>query len=168
MRRELMIDLRHLLSILKFRECFFYANEYHKKVSWWCLSCGQSSDGFPEGQTGSRLSFPGRWIVTAHFLPNTDLKLIEFVTPWTVDHRAPVHGILQARILGWVAIPFSKGSSQSRDQTWVLCIAGKFFYHLSHQEKPFISLGEWKYDMQNLKNIKFRFKLSSNSGKMKI
>ena len=29
-----------------------------------------------------------------------------------------VHGILQARILEWVAIPFSRGSSQPRDQTW--------------------------------------------------
>ena len=38
-----------------------------------------------------------------------------------------VHGILQARILEWVAIPFSRGSSQSRDQTEVSCIAGKFF-----------------------------------------
>ena len=34
-----------------------------------------------------------------------------------------VHGILQARILEWVAIPLSRGSSQSRDQTWVSCIA---------------------------------------------
>ena len=38
-----------------------------------------------------------------------------------------VHGILQARILEWVAIPFSRGSSQPRDQTWVSCIAGRFF-----------------------------------------
>ena len=38
-----------------------------------------------------------------------------------------VHGILQARILGWVAIPFSRGSSQPRDWTWVSCIAGRFF-----------------------------------------
>ena len=38
-----------------------------------------------------------------------------------------VHGILQARILGWVAISFSRGSSQSGDQTWVSCIAGRFF-----------------------------------------
>ena len=30
-----------------------------------------------------------------------------------------VHGILQARILKWVAIPFSRGSSQPRDRTWV-------------------------------------------------
>ena len=38
-----------------------------------------------------------------------------------------VHGILQARILEWVAVPFSKGSSQPRDQTQVSCNAGRFF-----------------------------------------
>ena len=38
-----------------------------------------------------------------------------------------VHGILQAGILEWVAIPFSRGSSQPRDQTQVSCIAGRFF-----------------------------------------
>ena len=38
-----------------------------------------------------------------------------------------VHGILRARILGWVAIPFSRGSSQPRDQTWVSCIADRCF-----------------------------------------
>ena len=38
-----------------------------------------------------------------------------------------VHGILQSRILEWVAIPFSRGSSQPRNQTWVSCVAGRFF-----------------------------------------
>ena len=38
-----------------------------------------------------------------------------------------VHGIVQARILEWVAIPFSRGSSQPRDRTQVSCIAGRFF-----------------------------------------
>ena len=38
-----------------------------------------------------------------------------------------VHGILQARILEWVAVPFSRGSSQSRDQTQVSHFAGRFF-----------------------------------------
>ena len=42
------------------------------------------------------------------------------------------YGILQARILEWVAYPFSRGSSQPRNQTWVSCIAGGFFI-LSHQ-----------------------------------
>ena len=38
-----------------------------------------------------------------------------------------VHGILQARILKWVAFPFSRGSSQTRDRTQVSHIAGRFF-----------------------------------------
>ena len=38
-----------------------------------------------------------------------------------------VHGILQARILEWVAFPFSRGSSQPRDQIQVSHIAGAFF-----------------------------------------
>ena len=38
-----------------------------------------------------------------------------------------VHGILQARLLEWVAFPFSKVSSQPRDQTQVFCTAGGFF-----------------------------------------
>ena len=38
-----------------------------------------------------------------------------------------VHGILQARILEWVAFPFSRGSSQPRDQTQVSHIVGRFF-----------------------------------------
>ena len=46
-----------------------------------------------------------------------------FVTPWTNT----IHGILKARILEWIAFPFSRGSSWSRNQTGVSCIARKFF-----------------------------------------
>ena len=38
-----------------------------------------------------------------------------------------VHGILQARILEWVAIPFFRISSQPRDRAQVFCFAGRFF-----------------------------------------
>ena len=38
-----------------------------------------------------------------------------------------IHGIFLARILEWVAIPFSRGSSWPRDQTHVSCITGRFF-----------------------------------------
>ena len=38
-----------------------------------------------------------------------------------------VHGILQARILEWIAMPSSRGSSLLRDRTWVSCMAGRFF-----------------------------------------
>ena len=47
-----------------------------------------------------------------------------------MDHSPPgssVHGIFQARILEWVAIFFSGGSCQLRDQTRGSCIAGGFF-----------------------------------------
>ena len=46
-----------------------------------------------------------------------------------------IHGIFQARILEWVAIPFSRGSSWVRDQTWVSRIAGRFFRIWNHQER---------------------------------
>ena len=42
------------------------------------------------------------------------------------DPVTPVHGILEARILEWAALPFSRGSSQPRDQTQVSCVAGRF------------------------------------------
>ena len=42
-----------------------------------------------------------------------------------MDYR--VHEILQARILEWVAYPFSRGSSQPRDWIQVSCMAGRFF-----------------------------------------
>ena len=48
-----------------------------------------------------------------------------------------VHGILQARILEWVAFPFSRVSSQPRDQTQLSCIAGGFFTIWATRESPF-------------------------------
>ena len=51
-----------------------------------------------------------------------------FMTWWTVARQAPLSmGILQARILEWVAMPSSRGYSQPKDQTYVSCIVGGFF-----------------------------------------
>ena len=47
-----------------------------------------------------------------------------------------VHGIFQTVVLEWVAISFSRGSSQPRHRTRVYCIVDKRFYHLSHQGSP--------------------------------
>ena len=62
-----------------------------------------------------------------------------------------VHGILQARVLEWVAIPFSRGSSQPRDQTQVSRIVGGLFfflsfflfYQLSYQGSPYAEYIMW-------------------------
>ena len=45
-----------------------------------------------------------------------------------------IRGILQARILSWVAYPFSSGYPQTRNQTRVSCIAGIFFTNLAIKE----------------------------------
>ena len=47
-----------------------------------------------------------------------------------------VHGILQARILEWVAVSFSRGFSRSRDWTQVSCIAGRLFTIWTTREAP--------------------------------
>ena len=56
-----------------------------------------------------------------------------FATLWTIACQDPsVYGILQARILEWVAISFSKESSHTRERTCVSCVsffAGPFFTH---------------------------------------
>ena len=66
-----------------------------------------------------------------------------------------VHRILQARILEWVAISFSRGSSRPRDWTWVSCIAGRFFtswatrevlvYHMAYLTHGIL---KWKVGQQ--------------------
>ena len=60
------------------------------------------------------------------------------LTLWDpMDYCLPgssVHGILQARILGWVAISFFRGSSSPRNRTWVSCIAGRFFTNWAKRE----------------------------------
>ena len=72
--------------------------------------------------------------------------------------RLLCHGILQARILEWVAISFSRGSSRPRDQIRVSCIAGN--YHLSHQGSPimgktlFFSI-DWDYTSLQVKQSIF-------------
>ena len=62
---------------------------------------------------------------------------------WPMDCSPPgssVHGISQTRILEWVAIPFSRGSSQPRDWTWISCMAGRFFTVSAIREAPNMSV----------------------------
>ena len=83
-----------------------------------------------------------------------------------LDYRLPsssVHGILQARILEWVAIPFPRGSSQPKDRTQVSCIAGGFFNDWATPGKPEY-VERWEYskcqqrkeaNSKSLKNFPF-------------
>ena len=56
-----------------------------------------------------------------------EVKIVQSCLTLCYPMDYTVHGILQARILEWVAFPFSRGFSQSRDGTQVPRIAGGFF-----------------------------------------
>ena len=80
-------------------------------------------------------SKPFKHIPSCH-TDNLTVNLIEKWSKVKVAQSCPtlwdpmdytVHGILQARILEWVAFPFSRGSSQPRDEAEVSCIAGGFY-----------------------------------------
>ena len=55
---------------------------------------------------------------------------------WLLATPLTVCGIIQARILEWAAIPFSRWSSHPRDQTQISCMQVGILYHLSHQGSP--------------------------------
>ena len=72
---------------------------------------------------------------------------LTLATPWS---GSSVHGILQAWILEWVAISFSRGFSQPRNRTQVSCIAGRFFIDWAMREaqgtdNPLLSLVSSKH-----------------------
>ena len=94
------------------------------------------SAAFLVGNSNSTRTFPTQTTSSSHnpeFLTKKMLCCCAQLWPTLCDPMdcSPtginVHGIFQARILEWVAIPFSRESSPPRDQTWVSYIAGRFF-----------------------------------------
>ena len=70
-----------------------------------------------------------------------------------MDYSPPgssVHGILQARILEWVAMPFSRGSSL-KDRTWVSSNEGRFFTVWATREE---TEKKKKKNLEMFKNVK--------------
>ena len=97
----------------------------------WHLQWGSQNGTTPECHFESFLSiciFSSGWTKKRKvkvLVAQSCLTLCDFT-----DHSLPgssVDQILQARILEWVAIAFSRGSFWPRDQTQVTCIAGRFF-----------------------------------------
>ena len=83
-----------------------------------------SLTGFPVlGSSHSREPAVLGYIIT-HCMLSRFSHVWHFVTPWTVAYQAPLSmGILQASILGWVAMPSSRGSSRPRDQTRICYVS---------------------------------------------
>ena len=88
----------------------------------WLFTSGRQSIGASASASVFPMNIQG-WFP----LGLTDLIFWESKDSQGSSPGSSVHGILQARILEWVAIPFSKVYSQLRDQTWVYCIASGFF-----------------------------------------
>ena len=63
-------------------------------------------------------------------------SLLEGMNRQCHNKMSSLRGILQARMLEWVAIPFFRGSFQPRDQTQVSCIVGGFFKVWATREAP--------------------------------
>jgi len=93
--------------------------------SWWCHPT-ISSSVIP--LSSCLQSFPASGSFPMMCLVAQSCPTLCDPSPWTVAHQVPLSkGILQARILEWVAIPFSSGSSQPRDWTQVSLFACGFF-----------------------------------------
>ena len=76
------------------------------------------------------------------------------MTPWTVTRQAPLSlGILQARLLEWVAMPSSRESFQPRNRTQVSCITGGFFT-IWATRKPISSLWMFMYHTEFIRRNK--------------
>ena len=83
----------------------------------------------------SYVPFVGRQVYSLSVVPPGKRKWFTQSCPTLCDPMDyTVHGILQTRILEWVAFPFSRGSSQPRDWTQVSSIAGIFFTSWDNSE----------------------------------
>ena len=70
------------------------------------------------------------------------------MTPWTVAHQAPLSlGFSQARILEWVTVSFSMGSSQSRDEASISCTGSRVLCHWATWKIPLNFVGEGKMQL---------------------
>ena len=114
--------------------CKFYIyGSWGTRQTWGRKRQPKSATDVPWTSVWAVVTSPYIWKVEVSTIQNgqrtwTEIVLCFVRPPWTVAYQAPLSmGILQARILEWVAMPPSRGSSQPRDQTRVSCIASRFF-----------------------------------------
>ena len=126
--------LHHLLEVAQIHVCRVGdAVNYHVQNRWLVgsYSTAQGALWWPGGAGGREVQEEGD--ICRHSVCVCVKLLVTQFCPTLCDPMnysppgSSVHGILQARILEWVAFPFSRRSSQPRDWTQVTCIAGRLF-----------------------------------------
>ena len=113
---------------------------------------------------GSEANFP---LVCVCVCAKSLQSCLPLCDPMDCSHPcSSVHWILQARILEWVAMPSSRGSSQSRDLSWVSyisCTGRRLIYHQCHLGSPLLLLSLWKVIK---KQKRFLFSKSTEIGEV--
>ena len=104
--------------------------------------------------------FPVKDLITLDLYKENESKVAwsnSLRPPWTVANQdSSLHGIFQARVLDWVAIFFSRESSQSRDRSQVSCIRGRCFTVWATREAPhkrMLKFSTWTVNFQMFKLI---------------
>ena len=100
-------------------------------IEFW--GCAQSKYHPLQAQSNCSWHQPREWV--SEWSPSVMSTLCDLMD--CSLSGSSVHGIFQARVLEWVAISFSRRSSQPRDQTQVSHNVDRGFYHLSHQRRAF-------------------------------
>ena len=119
----LSIYTNYLLLLLNGNKLFIMRNSLADR---WNIKSGSQNSLFPHLHL--------KWPCCCCLVTKSCLTLCN-----SMDCRLPdssLHGILQARGLEWIAIPFSRGYSQLRDQTQVSCMAGRIFTIRATREAP--------------------------------
>ena len=97
-----------------------------QKMRWWDSITNSTDMNLSKFQ--EILKDRGAWHSAVHGVAKwTEVKVTQSSPTLCYPMDYTVHGILQARILEWVAVSFSRGYSQPRDRTQVSCIAGGYF-----------------------------------------
>ena len=146
---HLISSLFHLLSLAKWHEAIF-SNHTHTHISSYIYlrvifyHMSYTYDIFYH-----------IYIYTHIYIYLRDVKVAYSCLTHCDPIDYTVHGILQARILEWVAFPFSRGSSQPRDQTQVSRTAGRFFTSWATREAQEYWVGslsrlQWIFTTQEL------------------
>ena len=126
-------------------------------------------------------SIPPQWLTLFPFRGASHVSFQLYLTLCDpMDYSSPgssVHGILQARILAWVAYAFLQGSSHPRDRTWISCdscTAGGFFIVWATWEalmgayKSPILAAFWNWNHQENHTVQICNNFTSNKWNQKL